>query len=157
MDASYTCDFGGGLVMVATIDRAALLMGKGRTQFVAVAITGKLVPGAIPQYRKWMLMIHRAAADLIQAKVLWVFQYSPVNIQTWECAPGKEPRQIDMAKIQPRYKGDPKCKRCGGRGFVGRNFRDKTLIVCSCVERRTPKSGRDRDVVIAEKFAVLNH
>lgn len=134
MESSYTMDFGDGLKCTADIDLETLKNGKGRIQFITMTVEGQLIPGIIPRYREWMLMIHQDAANYIDGKVIWFFQISPEMKQAWEIIPHKGWQQIDMAKVIPPKKGKPDCKKCHGRGYVGRNFVTKQLIACPCTE-----------------------
>lgn len=134
METSYTHSFSKTLIGTCEVDLQALASGMGLTQFLTVRFTGVLVAGAIPKYREWMLMIHRAAADYIKAPVLWIFQIAPTLVQAWECAPGNDPRQVDISKVRPRKAPKANCNHCHGVGNVGRNFMTKELIWCECTE-----------------------
>lgn len=137
MESSYTMDFGGGLVMAADIDLDKLREAKANSsQFITPrVVSGELIPGAIPKYREWMLMINQDAANFVDGKLLWGFQIAPELVQWWEILPNSKGwRQIDMAKIVAHKKGKSDCKKCRGSGSVGRNFLTKQLIACPCTE-----------------------
>lgn len=134
MHPSYKCDFGDGVTATASINLESLKSARGKVEFYTVEFTGQPHPNMIPQYRDWMLMIHRDAADFINDKILFVFQPAVGVCQMWACAPNSDPVMVPPDKVlSPRKQGKPGCKRCGGRGYIGRDLKAKKLINCSCL------------------------
>jgi len=62
-----------------------------------------------------------------------------MNVETGEI---KEVAELTPEEVASKmwkeigHRPNPGCKRCHGRGYIGRNITTNTVVICRCVKKR---------------------